>query len=358
MKENTINIIGKSNTGKTRNILFKEVESEIKNERNLLIVDYKEEYYNQFGQTLKDKGYIVDVINFKSPLKSNGWEPLEYANYLYNNGEIDKAIEMIKKIGLSIFKCGKNEDPFWTQSSADYFSGLALILMKIAKETRNLDYLSFGSIYNMINDGEKKYKDSNIIKEYCKELNIMDPAYIAVSPTIFAPIDTKDSILSVMKQQLNNYFMRPQLLQSFYNNGFKVSELKNHQKTATFIIGYNPVNPLTNLLIEYIYDLVINNNINMTFILDNFDSLDKLNNIEEMIEIANEGKIKLYITNKNMDKSIYKYNKFTFSEIEKNIKLENIYEEEVHMLNCELPNLENKQPNYIQFEEYVKNLNR
>lgn len=358
MRENTINIIGKSNTGKTKNVLFKEIENEIKNNKNLLVLDSKEEYYNNFGEMLKNKGYVVNVINFKNPLKSNGWEPLEYANYLYNNGEIDKAIEMIKKIGMSIFKCGKNEDPFWSQSSSDYFVGLVLILMKITKETEKLDYLSFCSIYNMINDGETKYKDSNIIKEYCKQLNIMDPAYIAMSPTIFAPIDTKDSILSVMKQQLNNYFMRPQLLQSFYNNGFKVSELKDHQKTATFIIGYNPVNSLTNLLIEYIYDFVINNNINMTFILDNFDSLEELENLEEMINDANEGKIKLYLTNKNMDKTLDKYSKFIFSEIEKNINLEDIYEEEVHMIKCELPDLENKKANYINFEEYVINLNK
>lgn len=41
MKENSIGIIGKSNTGKTRKILFNEVNYEIKKGNNLVIVDEK-----------------------------------------------------------------------------------------------------------------------------------------------------------------------------------------------------------------------------------------------------------------------------------------------------------------------------
>ena len=43
MEENTIKIIGKSNTGKTKNILFNEIKKEIDKENNLIILDSKEE---------------------------------------------------------------------------------------------------------------------------------------------------------------------------------------------------------------------------------------------------------------------------------------------------------------------------
>ena len=42
MKKNLIEVIGKSNTGKTRKILFEKVENDIKNNKNLFIIDDKQ----------------------------------------------------------------------------------------------------------------------------------------------------------------------------------------------------------------------------------------------------------------------------------------------------------------------------
>ena len=78
MKEKSINIIGKSKTGKTRNVLFNEMREEIKNNNSLLIYDENLEYYNNFAEELKNNDYKVEVVNFKDSLHSNGWNPMEY----------------------------------------------------------------------------------------------------------------------------------------------------------------------------------------------------------------------------------------------------------------------------------------
>ena len=54
MKNNTILVIGKGKTGKTRNILFNELDKKIKDGDNLVILDSKYEYYNHFYNKLID----------------------------------------------------------------------------------------------------------------------------------------------------------------------------------------------------------------------------------------------------------------------------------------------------------------
>ena len=190
------------------------------------------------------------------------------------------------------------------------------------------------------------------MKKYLNNFDAMDPIYITLSPTIFSPSDTRGSILSVVRQNLNNLFMRPQLLQSFYNNEFKVSKIKD--KTAIFVIGYEPIKYLTNILLEQVYDYVITNNINMTFVLDNFDSLVKIDNLEEMINSANANKIKLFISLKNEDKVLALYDKYVFSDIEKVIKLDQVIELSVNDISKPLPKLNEEKPTYINFEQFVK----
>lgn len=358
MKERSTQIIGKSNTGKTRNILFKEVENEIKNENDLLILDSKLEYYNHFKNELDKNNYEVIVINFKEPLKSDGWDPLEYINYLYDHNHKDKAIEIIKKMGLQIFKSNKNIDPFWENSAADYFTGIIMTLLEISKQEikHGKSYCTFASIYNIMNQGEEQFKDSTYLKTYCNSLNTMSPTYMALSTTINSPNETRGSIISVVKQKLNTYFMRPELLNSFYENGFSVGALtdRNNKKKCVFIVGYEPLNTLTNILITFIYDSIIRTNKKMTFVLDGFDELPKLLDIESMINKANEGNIKLFITTRNIEKLSELYDKYTFSNIEKTISLSDKFECNEENITAQLPDEIIGTPTYINFKEYIE----
>lgn len=351
MKKNLIEVIGKSNTGKTRKILFEKVENDIKNNKNLFIIDDKQEYYNKFYEELKNNEYEIKVINFKEPLKSNGWDPIEYINYLYNNNKMDKSIEMTKNIGISLFP-QVDTDPFWSQMSSDYFTGIVLSLIEATNELKKQEECTFTSIYNIINDGEKEIDDSTIMKKYVKRFDALNPIYIALAPTVFSSKETRESILSVVKQNLNNLFMRQELLKSFYNNEFKISQI--NKKIAIFVIGYKPINFLTNILLEQVYDYTISKNIDMSFVLDNFDLLSKINIIEEMINSSLDNKIDIYIGIRNEEKILDIYGKYTFGDIENVIRLNDIYESSEKESEKELPNLNNKKATYFDFEEYVR----
>ena len=59
------------------------------------------------------------------------------ANKLYQEGNTDKATELLDDVALNILYDPENKnDPFWEKSAADFFSGLALGLFEDAKESQ------------------------------------------------------------------------------------------------------------------------------------------------------------------------------------------------------------------------------
>ena len=354
MNKNTTLVIGKNKVGKTRKILFKELENRINNNENLFILDSRLEYYNHFGKKLEDNGYDIRVVNFREPLKSCGWDPISYVAYLYQEEKYDRAVEILEMIGKEIFRNEvKDADPFWTDMATNYFIGLSLILLKIAKEKNDKSALNFYSLLSIMNEGEEKYQDTTYLRAYCKKLDIFDPIYISLSSIINAPNDTKGSIMSVFKQRVNKYFMRPELVKLFCNDSFKVKEIKNTDKLAIFVIGHNPLNDLVNVLCYECFDIVNYCNKQMTFILDGFDSLPKLNNISDIIEIANHSKIDLFITTTNLDSLKEKYYGYSFCDVEDVIELNDYYEEDINDKEYLLPKLKDRKLEKFEFKKYV-----
>lgn len=354
MNKNSTLIIGKNKTGKTRKVLFEEVKEKINNNENLLVLDERLEYYNEFGQELEEKGYDIKVVNFKEPSKSDGWNPFGYVTHLYNSGKIDKAIEALKSMGEYIFKNKvSGADPFWTDMATNYFIGLSLILLKISKEKNDITAVEFYSLLQIMNQGEEKYKDSTYLKEYCSKLDSTDPICLTLNSIMNAPEETRGSIIAVFKSKVNNYFMRPELVSSFNNNYFHVEHLDNEGKKAIFIVNYKPLASLSNILIEQLIGEMDNIDAKFNIILDGFDKFPKFNDIEEIIDKVNHTHINIYLTTINKENLINKYNGYTFFDIENIVELNNIYEENISSKEYMLPELKNHPLSKFDFKKYI-----
>ena len=140
MKTKSTNlIIGELESGKTRGIMFPEVKSLIKEEKNLFIIDNKEEYYPRFKNELENNGYKVWVINLRNPLKSNTFNILEYPYSLYKNGNKDIAISLVTSISENIcINKNSESDMFWDNSAANYLTSLILILFEKGAEDETI----------------------------------------------------------------------------------------------------------------------------------------------------------------------------------------------------------------------------
>lgn len=335
-------IIGKINSGKTRGILFGELKKSITNKENLFILDEKEEYYKTFKKELDDNGYKVYVLNLKDTSKSNSFNPLMVPYNYYKNGNMDKTIESITELGLEIFKTdNSNIDPFWNNSAADYFTALTLILFKEA----SIKEINLGSIQTMLSLGSNKIEDTIIIKKYFDNLDITDIIYKSGSGIVYAPNDTRESIVSVMKQKLNTYCLREQLLNNLCGNDIDLMNIES--KTAIFVINKLGLNNISNIMINQL----VNNNIEMTYYLDNIDNMPLILELKNMLD----NKLKVYAATRNKEEFMNKYGKTIIDCFENIIEDKNITEYSNVGNYNEYPTSTNNKVEYFNILEYVTN---
>ncbi len=351
LNKDTNIVIGKINTGKTRGLMLKEVERAIENNENLLILDNKEEYYGTYAKRMQETGYNVQVLNLKDAKQSHGFNPLVLPYTIYKNGNIDMAVDLIRIMALEIFKEDSvNTDPYWCNSAADYFVGLVMILFKEGKE----DEINLGSIGVMLTQGEEKQDDKLLMRSYLEKLNPLDIVYITAATVAFAPTDTRASILSVMRQKINMFFMRQNLLSVLCSNDIKLTELKD--KTAIFIIGNERTNIIANILIHQLITIVELNKMPFTLLLDNFDSLPVLIDFKNLIEDASHNNLKVSVVIRDKDEIENRYGKYNISKFQNVIEVD---EKKLDLMEIgtsfKYPQFKAIKPNYFNLIEFMKN---
>lgn len=307
-KRNVI-IDGDMSTGKTSNVGFSLVKKIIDNDESMLILDSKEEYLNKYYNDLKNKDYNIVIINMKDYTKSEGWNILEYPYNLYKNGYIDSSIKYLDKITNELFITGPELDPFWSNSAGNFFKGIALSLFEDAKE----EEINLSSISTIINDTNENEK-INYVAEYFRTKEKTDPAYICASGTVFMPKETMGGIIATAKQFLNPIVNKKDLNILLSKTTFDLETLLN-RKNAIFLINSEDETDISSLISIFINQLYLflkdnKNNNNFNFVLDNFDSINDISNLKNILSSCISHNIKFYITTRDKEELEKKYSNY------------------------------------------------
>ncbi len=288
-------IIGATGSGKTQNVVFPMIKILAKAGESMVLTDPKGELYEGTAEMLRNKGYNIIVLNFRDPQKGNAWNPMTLPYDLYQNGNMDKSVELLDDLALNILYDEKNTgDPFWEKSGADYFSGLALGLFEDAtKEQVNLNSMNL-----MSNLGEEKFggPNNNYIKEYFKMKDPSRPAYINASGTVYAPEETKGGVLSTFKQKVKLFSSRDNLSEMLSYSDFEMKDI-GRKKTAVFMIVQDEkktLHPLATIFIKQCYETLIDVAqesgghlpFRTNFILDEFANMPPLKDVTTMVTAA------------------------------------------------------------------------
>lgn len=287
-------------SGKTTNVLFSIVDNAIEKKESLFILDSREEYVSKYYDKLKQNNYNTIILNLRDMDKSEGWNPLEYPYNLYKNGEKDKAQEYLEKIGKIMFYENSSQDPFWALTASDFFTGVTLALF----DDGTKDEVNLNSVNNMFNGIDKKFGVSDYITEYFKSKDVSSNPYIFASTTILAPKDTKGSILSVARQKLRLYVSREKLSQLMNKTTFSFEDIAN-KPSAIILIARDEnksLNAIAAMFIEQLYailvDLKSKNRFNL--VLDNFDIIEKCNDLVDILGSCISRNIKTYIATRSV----------------------------------------------------------
>ena len=293
-------VIGSTGAGKTQTTVLPMVNLLSKHDESMIITDPKGEIYEQTSNYLRSLGYNIVLLNFRDPQQGNSWNPMYLPYSLYKDHKIDKSIELLEDLAANILKdpSAKGQDPFWENTSADYFAGLSFALF----EDGNPEQINLNSINLMTTVGEEKLANTTYIKEYFSFKDPASTAYIKASSTLMAPNETKGSILSVFKQRVQLFASRTNLSEMLANNDFDMRDI-GRKKTAVFIVIQDEkttYHTLVTIFLKQCYETLISvaqesggklpHRTN--FILDEFANMPPLKDVTTMVTAARSRNIR------------------------------------------------------------------
>ena len=288
-------VMGATGSGKTVIVAKPMIKLLAKHNESMILTDPKGELYEQTSELLRAKGYNIIILNFRDPQKGNAWNPMTLPYRLYQEGNMDKAVELLDDLALNILYDEKNTgDPFWEKSGADYFSGLALGLFEDATE----EQVNLNSMNLMSNLGEERFggPNNNYIKEYFNAKDPAKPAYVNASGTVYAPEETKGGVLSTFKQKVKLFSSRDNLSEMLSYSDFDMKDIGRH-KTAVYMIVQDEkktLHPLATIFIKQCYETLIDVAqeagghlpYRTNFILDEFANMPPLKDVTTMVTAA------------------------------------------------------------------------
>ena len=287
-------VIGSTGAGKTQTTVLPMVNLLAKHDESMIITDPKGEIYEGTSNYLRSLGYNIVLLNFRDPQQGNSWNPMYLPYSLYKDGNIDKSIELLEDLAANILHDpqAKGQDPFWENTSADYFAGLACALF----EDANPEEINLNSISLMTTVGEEKLANTTYIKDYFSYKDPSSTAYTKASSTLMAPSETKGSILSVFKQKIQLFASRANLSEMLANNDFDMRDI-GRKKTAVFIVIQDEkttYHSLVTIFLKQCYETLISvaqesggklpHRTN--FILDEFANMPPLKDVTTMVTAA------------------------------------------------------------------------
>lgn len=293
-------VIGSTGAGKTQTTVLPMVNLLAKHDESMIITDPKGEIYEGTSNYLRSLGYNIVLLNFRDPQQGNAWNPMYLPYSLYKDGNIDKSVELLEDLAANILHDpqAKGQDPFWENTSADYFAGLACALFEDAAP----DEINLNSISLMTTIGEEKLANTTYVKDYFSYKDPGGTAYTKASSTLMAPSETKGSILSVFKQKIQLFASRANLSEMLSSNDFDMRDI-GRKKTAVFIVIQDEkttYHSLVTIFLKQCYETLISvaqesggklpHRTN--FILDEFANMPPLKDVTTMVTAARSRNIR------------------------------------------------------------------
>ncbi len=300
-------IVGATGSGKTSCMVQPLVNILAKNGESMIITDPKGEIYRKNYEYLKAQDYNIVVLNFREPQRGNAWNPLTLPYDLYKSGNSDKSNELLRDLAINILSDEKTDDPFWQNTAADFFTGLAQGLFQDVTDTHQIN---LNSIILMLTVGEKRLGASTYMKEYFSTKDEKNPAYINASGTVNAPNETQGGIISVFRQKVNIFAMAENLSEMLSYSNFDIMDI-GRKKTAVFLVIQDEkktYHALATIFIKQCYESLIDVaqknsdgrlKVRTNFILDEFANLPALKDVTTMITAARSRQIRFNLIIQN-----------------------------------------------------------
>ncbi|NLD31213.1 MAG: type IV secretory system conjugative DNA transfer family protein [Trichococcus flocculiformis] len=206
-------IIGTSRSGKGELLVFPmiDINSRASAKPNLVINDPKGELYTASYETLRKRGYRVEVLNILNPTEGRSYNPLELVKQAFEKGDYAEAQKRTKTLTFSLYNNPNAKEPFWDNSAQALVSAIILALCEEYYDADNYhpERITLKNVASFLSEmGSKNYsKDGgktevNALDEYFEGLPPTSVAKQQYATSNFAKVNTRGSIFSVASSKL------------------------------------------------------------------------------------------------------------------------------------------------------------
>lgn len=238
-------IIGTTRSGKGELYIFPTLDaySRAKIKPSMIFNDPKGELYEMAKDTLKQRGYRIEVLNLLNPMESMSYNPLQLIIDAYKNGDYSTAQSLCKTLTYTLYYKPGAKDPFWQNSAMSLVNALILAIADECIANREEEKITLYSVANMLSTlGSREVNDKNELDEYFKSLPSSSVAKMQYATSNFAKGTTRGGIFASAMAELQIFTMdeiakmTSKNTVNFKDIGFINNEKEDNRPVAIFMI--------------------------------------------------------------------------------------------------------------------------
>ena len=310
-------VIGDSGCGKTRRVILPTIRLLAKAGESMVISDPNGELFRMTANSLREKGYTVQVLNFRNPCRGHRWNPLGLIDTLYHAGDSeskDRALMMLSDI-VDVLQQGlKGEkDPFWAMAAGDVLRGISLMILDYGESGE----LTFENIAITARDVLENLGTAQF-RDFLNLLPKSSPISQNLSVIVTNHPDTRNCIMAEFEAMISLYTSQELLMDLFAVSEIDINTLGLSPTALFFILpdDTEALYPIATVFVKQIYSALIAladeqrdgklpNRV--TFLLDEFANFAKMPSIESMLTAARSRRIRFVLVCQSMDQLTAKY---------------------------------------------------
>lgn len=144
--------ISRSSKGETEVMPLIDILSRAQKKSSMVVNDSKGELYQMSYETLRKRGYEVEVLNIQNPDFSMSYNPLQQIIDYAKDGYYDETQQAVNSLSSSIYVDPNAKDKFWQNSSINLLNALILAVVDHAKRNNNWAEVTMDNVLHMMTE--------------------------------------------------------------------------------------------------------------------------------------------------------------------------------------------------------------
>ncbi len=305
--------VGNTSSMKTLRFVLPLIYSSAMAGESMIIVDPKGELVRRTNLFLREKGYNISILNWRTPcLSPNGWDPLERINRMYKRGGTyrEEAINNLNDLINELFfqRSDASKDMYWNESAGRLGLGLCKLILALGEDL---------SINTLLEWKSGKLKDGTV-KSCFDALPADDDIYQNLSGFMnLTAENTKTCIESTFDQLMGIFSSSKSLCEMISRSSVNIENI-GICKNAVFLVipdEKTTYHFLASLFIKQSYEILLRKAdenegklpIRVNYIMEEFCNMPKINDLTAMLTAARSRNIRFHLVIQSYSQMIEKY---------------------------------------------------